>query len=498
MDHNEGGRDGASIPSEHSSTAATTSELRKIFKPLSTATKNQQQQFAGISLITNTQQNSPISPEFDAISTLPTPVMSEGSPRSSSPKRKSYGLLQTRPSILETIGDEQARGTRTLSEFGAVTPQDRFTRDMRHTLDPKGKGTHRSPQRRNISTSFKVESNNDLEREAAYQTIDDPQPRKLPTSTVYACTDKAGVRRHWGQVRALGKGTFSTVVLGSSIDDDCPKELQRVAIKVVVLPQHRDSHKRIESSLRRELEILRVMNHPCVTRLLATDVGPDRQCLVTPLCEGGDLFELAASHRKELSALLIRRIFAEAAVAVAYLHKNNVVHRDIKLENVLINVPISELLKMDRFGMAPTITLTDFGLSRIIDPNEPFLVTRCGSEDYVPPELLIGLPYDGRQTDSWALGVLLYAVMESRLPFDPPPSKSIRARSRVAHRIARIEWEWSAFAEDSVEPWSHQDWGGAKWIVDNLLVRREKRLTTDEVAKSSWVKDVLPDEFYAF
>jgi len=138
----------------------------------------------------------------------------------------------------------------------------------------------------------------------------------------------------------------------------------------------------------------------------------------------------------------------------------------------------------------PLIKLTDFGLARKIDPDEPWLSTRCGSESYAAPELLIAahtdketLPalsrapsdahggsagshskmrtaartpgtYDGRETDAWALGVVLFALATRALPFDSPPpptdAEAERARRKRVLRVVRGEWSWPAMDVDSV------------------------------------------------
>src|SRR6266403_5325913 len=137
----------------------------------------------------------------------------------------------------------------------------------------------------------------------------------------------------------------------------------------------------------------------------------------------------------------------------------------------------------------PLIKLTDFGLARKIDPNEPWLSTRCGSESYAAPELLIAshmdeqaLPaltrapsdahggsagshskprttartpgtYDGRESDAWALGVVLFALVTRALPFDPPPppidAEAERARRKWVLRVVRGEWSWPVTDGDS-------------------------------------------------
>lgn len=166
----------------------------------------------------------------------------------------------------------------------------------------------------------------------------------------------------------------------------------------------------------------------------------------------------------------------------------------LTITDVLLNISVQELLEIQDFDKYPKslATLTDLGLSRRIDPEDPMLTTRCGSEDYVPPELLMGQPYDGRQTDSWALGVLLYAMMEGRLPFDPPPNASGRRRGRTAHRIARVEWAWFKFRDyepdASTTTSSGKTWAGAKAIVEGCLQKRDIRLMAHDIAAMPWVQ----------
>lgn len=149
------------------------------------------------------------------------------------------------------------------------------------------------------------------------------------------------------------------------------------------------------------------------------------------------------------------------------------------------------LLKNPRSHSYPVATLTDLGLSRRIPvaPESPLLTTRCGSEDYAAPEILLGQPYDGRQTDAWALGVLLYALMEGRLPFDPPPGKPVR--SRPAHRIARCDWIWVRFGDEDGE-WDVEkgkEWEGARACVEGLLKKVSRgRKGLEEIERIDWVR----------
>lgn len=299
----------------------------------------------------------------------------------------------------------------------------------------------------------------------------------------------------WNEIRSLGRGAFSKVLLGKPVQRHLKPgynaEDYKVAIKIVDMGKaEQHSRERMEGGLKREIDILKAIKFPSLIRMYAFNMDQESALMVLPLCAGGDLFELVANHRSQISVGLARRIFGDIARAVKFLHENNVVHRDIKLENILLNIPESSIFDIEDYDKYPKsiATLTDMGLSRRIDPEDPMLTTRCGSEDYVPPELLMGQPYDGRQTDSWALGVLLYAIMEGRLPFDPPPNVSNRRRGRTAHRIARVEWSWLQYRDYSAPEGTPEgtSWAGAKKIVEGCLQKRDLRLTSSTIADMEW------------
>ncbi|CCF35174.1 hypothetical protein CH063_07012 [Colletotrichum higginsianum] len=336
----------------------------------------------------------------------------------------------------------------------------------------------------------------------------------------YDRTDRK--RRRWRAVKTLGQGTFSRVMLATSQVDDDGDSLRAdsltpisqmsqsfrktlVAVKVCEHgPRGGASEDRIEMSLKRELEIMQSISHPSLVHLKAWNIEPSRAILVLSHCPGGDLFDVATGHRQLLGPTLLRRMFAELVGAVRYLHDRRIVHRDIKLENVLVNLTAPELADpATDWTTYPhsVITLTDLGLSRRIADDEK-LETRCGSEDYAAPEVIMGLPYDGRATDAWSLGVLLYALLEARLPFDPYPNTmdGHRMRSRTSHRIARAEWRWIEFAgedgdhEGNEAKFKERGLLGAMEITEGLLQRARSRWTLEKVAEHEWVKGAIQAE----
>lgn len=111
-----------------------------------------------------------------------------------------------------------------------------------------------------------------------------------------------------------------------------PKSL--VAVKICEHgPAGGADEPRIKSSLTRELEILKAIDHPSLVHLKAVNVLENRTYMVLGYCAGGDLYELSFSRPDFLVPAFIQRVFAELVAAVGYLHSHYIVHRDIKLES---------------------------------------------------------------------------------------------------------------------------------------------------------------------
>ncbi|OBZ75982.1 CBL-interacting serine/threonine-protein kinase 11 [Grifola frondosa] len=179
-----------------------------------------------------------------------------------------------------------------------------------------------------------------------------------------------------------------------------------------------EENERTRVSFVREAEVLRHISHPSIVSYLHSFSTPSHHCLVMEHVGGGELFDLidsAESHAR-LTEPLLRRIWGELCKAVARKHSSD--------RRPLLHPPPTFLPhKTDRFRA--------LAFHR---PCPTLLTTLCGSESYAAPELVTGRKYDGRETDAWACGIVLYALATRRLPFDPP-------RAHVAHHEEAADYE---------------------------------------------------------
>ncbi|GAA6042212.1 hypothetical protein JCM8097_005095 [Rhodosporidiobolus ruineniae] len=260
--------------------------------------------------------------------------------------------------------------------------------------------------------------------------------------------------------RVLGKGAFSRVALArrdrgeratrngggrrAEGEEGGGGGGELVALKLVAR-QACEGNERMRISVLREVEVLKNIHHPSLVSLCSTFSTPIYTVLILDFCAGGELFDFLADWHASISEDLARRMFGELCGAVGWMHEIGLVHRDIKLENILLTArpfPVSDPSTVLSSLPTPFIKLSDFGLSRFINPSSPLLSTRCGSEAYAAPELIMGKKYDGRLTDAWALGVVLFAVITGVMPFVEEAGAGARGRRAYLLRIAKADYRW--------------------------------------------------------
>eukprot|EP01054_Gregarina_sp_Poly1_P010700 Gregarina_sp_Poly_1__10699@NODE_80_length_15637_cov_125_963134_g68_i0_p2_GENE_NODE_80_length_15637_cov_125_963134_g68_i0NODE_80_length_15637_cov_125_963134_g68_i0_p2_ORF_typecomplete_len557_score71_48Pkinase/PF00069_25/2_6e67Pkinase_Tyr/PF07714_17/1_1e44Kinaselike/PF14531_6/3_2e14Pkinase_fungal/PF17667_1/1_6e08EFhand_7/PF13499_6/0_0091EFhand_7/PF13499_6/0_0087Kdo/PF06293_14/3_2e07Kdo/PF06293_14/7_4e02EFhand_11/PF08976_11/1EFhand_11/PF08976_11/0_39FTA2/PF13095_6/0_69FTA2/PF13095_6/1e04EFhand_8/PF len=180
--------------------------------------------------------------------------------------------------------------------------------------------------------------------------------------------------------------------------------------------------------LRNEAQVLLKLDHPHVARL--TEVWEDNSAVhfIMEYCSQGDLFTWLAGRRSRATnyaenEAVARVLMSQMLRAVLYLHTQNIVHRDIKLDHWLIDGCWSSLHQGRRPDI-PYVKLIDFGLARSFAPRSRPMRASCGTLPYVAPEVLEGA-YDA-QCDIWALGVVAYMLITGDPPFYGDEAKIAR------------------------------------------------------------------------
>ena len=200
----------------------------------------------------------------------------------------------------------------------------------------------------------------------------------------------------------LGKGTCGVVLHGVH-------KLSGVGVAIKVMSKSRYNELDLPFPPR-EIELMRNLEHEHICRLYNTIYETDKVYLITELAKDGDLFEYV-HERGCLSEEESRHFFRQIITAVDYLHCQGIVHRDLKLENILLH--------------KRQVKLIDVGLGNFFDRSgKELLTTFCGSPDFAAPELFERRPYYGPSVDIWSLGVILYLLSTPFVPF-PTPSDTV-------------------------------------------------------------------------
>ncbi|KAL7669106.1 hypothetical protein ACOME3_009775 [Neoechinorhynchus agilis] len=249
-------------------------------------------------------------------------------------------------------------------------------------------------------------------------------------------------------LRTLGKGTYGKVKLARD-----RRTNEQVAIKTIRKSRIENPHD-LERMLR-EIRFMSGLNHPHVIKIKEVYESREKIILVMEYASGGELYEYL-NIMKRIPEPEARSIFRQIVSAVHFLHKNRIVHRDLKLENILID---------DRGN----IKLADFGLSNNWAPTR-LLRTFCGSPLYASPEIVKGIPYYGPEVDCWSLGVLLYTLVYGSMPFQGGDY------NRLIHNISNGYF---------IIP---KEKSGAFMLIKRCLcVDPSKRATIDAIAEHWWV-----------
>ncbi|XP_065194023.1 testis-specific serine/threonine-protein kinase 1-like [Sycon ciliatum] len=218
---------------------------------------------------------------------------------------------------------------------------------------------------------------------------------------------------------ALGTGAYAKVLLAKVRSTG-----GKVAVKVV--NRRKAPKDYLKKFLPREIEVLQKLHHPNCVKVYEIFEHDEKVYFFMELAENGDLLEYINS-RGYIPEEEARRLLIQLLDALEYCHTLGIAHRDLKCENLLLDTEFN--IKVSDFGFA-----TQFNKDQL-------LKTFCGSCAYASPEILYGQPYDGRKSDMWSIGVVLYAMVCGKLPFNDADMKTlilqINSRISFPKRVSR-------------------------------------------------------------
>lgn len=262
----------------------------------------------------------------------------------------------------------------------------------------------------------------------------------------------------------LGEGSFAKVRVGLHV-----LSREKVAVKIINKEKARKDPY-VYKNLRREGRLLQRGHHKHVIGIYDTLETENNYYLITELISGGEMIDMVEGSRG-LPEIQVRRYITQILTALQHLHRNGLVHRDLKVENLLL----------DEDG---DIKIIDFGLSNFMPGygenstgERSGLTTQCGSPAYAAPELLAKRVY-GPKVDVWSAGVVTYALLTGRLPFTVEPFKiSSLYKKMINGEMNHIPSTLSKNCKD--------------FINKVLTSNPDKRPTVDEILQHRWLKEGL-------
>ncbi|KAL8668952.1 MAG: hypothetical protein Q9168_006434 [Polycauliona sp. 1 TL-2023] len=323
-----------------------------------------------------------------------------------------------------------------------------------------------SPRSTNIASKPRALQKKVVEQEAAKVTKQKDHASPPPPVVVQPPETYDGVPVQYHTGKSLGKGGFAICYEGRCQGKN---GLQTYALKIVKASM---AQKKLEEKFRTELQIHAKMRHPNIVEFHKAFTFKACTYVVLELCPNGSIQDLVRA-RLGLSMPEIRRLVVQLCGAIKYMHKRNVIHRDLKMGNLFLDHEMN-------------VKIGDFGLAAIlVSPGEyqgsytkamSRRTTLCGTPNYIAPEIL-DKTKGGHdlKVDIWALGCIIYAMLCCRPPFQANSSTEIYQKAKA------LDYHWPSKDSDSkkVRTYIPQE---AKDLVAGLLQPNpEDRLSLDDI-----------------
>ncbi|KAK8472591.1 hypothetical protein PHAVU_002G249300 [Phaseolus vulgaris] len=226
----------------------------------------------------------------------------------------------------------------------------------------------------------------------------------------------------------------------------------------------------INEKVEREIINHRSLRHPNIVQFIEVALTPTHLAIVMEYAAGGELF-YQVLNVGTMTEDRARYFFQQLIAGVSYCHEMEICHRDLKLENTLLDGSPANRLKICDFGYSKSCLLHSKTHSKI------------GTPAYIAPEIISGKDYDGKLADVWSCGVILYAMLVGTLPFeDKADRQNLR---KIVQRVLVVQYEFpdNVLCEDS------------KNLISRIFVANPaKRITMEEIKSHPWFLKNLPEE----
>ena len=250
--------------------------------------------------------------------------------------------------------------------------------------------------------------------------------------------------------RLIGKGAFGKVNLGLHI----------LSGKIVAIKSFNKKKLKDENSKKKiynEINLMKNLKHNSIVKILETIETQNYILIIMENVSGGDLLTYV-KKRTKLNEKTSKFIYKQLITSLQYIHSKKIIHRDIKLDNILID-------------LNNNIKLCDFGVGKIYNNINDKFTDQCGTPAYIAPEILLNKSYNGPPVDIWSSGVVLYAMLSGTVPFK---SNNIKDLHNI---IINGSYKKIDFVSND-----------ANNLIQKLLqVNPQKRISIQEILNHPWI-----------
>ena len=260
--------------------------------------------------------------------------------------------------------------------------------------------------------------------------------------------------------KPIGKGAFGEVW-------KVTHENSKKVYCVKILSKRDIFEQKLIIQINKEISIMYNINHPYSVKLVNHFEDNEKLYLIMELAPNGNLYNLIQNNIKEKvkNMVLIKKLIVQSIEIIKYLHSKNIVYRDIKPENLLLDNDYN-------------IKLCDYGWATYFTPGK-FLTVYCGTPEYVSPEVIKKYPYN-EKVDIWGLGVLIFELVFGYAPF----SSTFNEERFNNIKSGKINWPKDL----------NDEYKDLKDLIEKILkVDPKERISLDEIENHSWLRETYLD-----